>query len=111
MHDTLDVIEKDMLVILSQAKLRLESKELKKRFKDIHQKCMDDKNPEYCTKGVPLPMPGVSRVATAVEVTLNKDTEQALAEKQLHVDLYTPNSKREIMKSLSYNEWENLERV
>lgn len=111
MHDTLDVIEKEMLVILSQTKLRSESKQLEESFGDIYRQFMDDENPDYCTKSVPFPLPSIPRVATAVEVTLKEETEQELAENQLHIDLYTLNPQKETMKSLSYNDWANLEKV
>ncbi|KAE9364081.1 kinase-like protein [Stipitochalara longipes BDJ] len=52
-HDALDIIETDMLVVLSQERKRSESGPLKKKFGDLLSKCMDDNDLEYCTKGAP----------------------------------------------------------
>lgn len=67
-HDVLNIIEKNMLVVLSQSRTRSSSKDLRKEFQTIYEQCLDDE--EYCLKGVPQPR--LFRAATAVEVPLNK---------------------------------------
>jgi hypothetical protein len=75
-HDALDIIEKEMLVVLSQDRKRSSSKELRLKLQDIHSKCLGSE--DYCTKGVPKPR--LFRAATAVLVPLNETAEKTIEE-------------------------------
>jgi len=83
--DALDVIEKEMLVVISEKKKRSSSGTLRKKFQGFQSKCQDESNSDYCMKRV-LEF-RFSRVQTAVDATLNEKAEETMKENPTDVEV------------------------
>jgi hypothetical protein len=99
-----------MLIVMSKDQKRALSGELRKAFEDIHSKCMNDKRPNYCLEGVPMPMPLLTRADTGVEAPLNKVAKLAISEYKPDLPTFDPAREREIRESMGQLELENIDR-
>ncbi|KAH8802630.1 kinase-like domain-containing protein [Xylogone sp. PMI_703] len=108
-HDALDVIKNDMLVVLSKDRKRASSGDLRKKFGNIHSQCMDDKRFDYCLKGVPN-KPMLTRAATAVEVHLNEMAKSAISEHKPDLSTFDPAIEK-MREAMQKTELENMDQV
>ena len=106
-HDFLDVIENDMLVVLSADRQRKRSPVLLGKLNDMHQKCLT--NAEYCLEKIPIKR--LYRTPTGTEARLNatatgwiakNNMRQVLSKHQLEPD-------RRIHKSRQPEELEKVD--
>lgn len=88
-HDALNIIEKEMLVVLSQTKVRSSSKELRAKFEEIYKHCLVDE--DYCLKGVPQQR--MFRAATAVLVPLNETARHTIEEYGIELPSHDTNER------------------
>ena len=85
-HDVLNVIEKEMLVVLSEHKKRSSSGVLRGKFEHFYSRCMDPQDQDYCTKGAPVPLPKVFKAATGVGVILNETAQKLMEDYPLDIE-------------------------
>ncbi|KAF4637028.1 hypothetical protein G7Y89_g1068 [Cudoniella acicularis] len=83
----LEVIETEMLVVLSKDRKRSSSETLLAKFQDLYLKGRDDSGLDYRVKGIPIRL--VFRPPMAVEVLLNEDAEMAIAQSPSDLELET----------------------
>jgi hypothetical protein len=76
-----------MLVVLSEDKKRSPSGNLREKFEGFYSRCMDSHHHDYCAKGIPIPLPKVSRYATAVEAILNQTAEKLMEDHPLDLEI------------------------
>lgn len=69
MHELLDLIQKDMIVVLSESKKRARADVLLKNLGIMHGKAMDENQIDYITKDRPRNNPNIDVVA--VEAIFN----------------------------------------
>lgn len=104
------MIENHMLIVLSKDRKRALSGELRKKFEDIHSRCMNDRR-NYCLEGVPKPMPSITRAATVVEAPLNEVAKLAISEHNPDLPTFDPAREKEMRKSMRPAELENMDQV
>ncbi|CZR63862.1 uncharacterized protein PAC_13759 [Phialocephala subalpina] len=107
-HDFLDIIEDDMLVVLSVDRQRQRSPELLERLDKMNQKCIDDVN--YCTRKTPPPIRRIVRVSTGTEARLN-DNAMKMVEKnnvRSRLSTHVPRPEKPVHKSMREEELRNL---
>jgi len=74
-HDVLDVVEKEMLIVLSQGRERSLSGPLRDKFRKMQDRCMDQNDHDYAIK--PTPEEREFKKPVAVEAILDTVTEEA----------------------------------
>jgi hypothetical protein len=100
------VIEKDMLIVLSQDRRRLPSGKLRTKFANLHLECM--KSSDYCVKGSPdIRRP--FRSATVVEANLNDVAKLAIADNKPELATYDPTPDRQIRRSMLPKDLEEID--
>jgi hypothetical protein len=104
------VIKNQMLIVLSKDRKRALSGELRRKFEDIHSKCMNDRRGNYCLKGVPKPMPP-TRAATVVEAYLNKMAKLSISEHNPDLPIFDPAREGEMRRSMQPAELGNMDQV
>jgi hypothetical protein len=104
-HDALDIIETEMLVVLSQERKRSESGPLKKKFGDLLSKCMDDSDLEYCTKGAPQRR--LLRYGTGVDIIPSEAAETEIRDKKPNIQTYQGSATR---KSIRPDQFDRLDK-
>lgn len=100
-----------MLIVLSKDRKRALSGELRKKFEDIHSKCMNDRRGIYGLDGMPKHMPSITRAATVVEAHLNEVAKLAISEHNPDLPTFDPAREREMRKSMRPAELENMDQV
>lgn len=107
-HDALDIIEREMLIVLYDGRNRALAEDLLKKFERIHKKCMNNNDPDYCLKGIPVRRP--EREGTVVEVELNTDAEEAVLEYKTALPIHKKTD-GEMKKSPLPKDLEEMEKV
>ena len=105
-HDALDIIQNEMLVVLSQDRKRSLSGPLKKKFGDLYSTCMNDSDVDYCTKGDPQRR--LVRYGTGVTVIPSENAETEIKNKQPDFQTYKGETTRESMRP---EQFENMDRI
>ncbi|KAF4634376.1 hypothetical protein G7Y89_g3741 [Cudoniella acicularis] len=108
-HDALDIIETKMLIVIHVDRKRAKSRQLRKEFEDIHKKCLDDSDSDYCLKGIPINC--LERAGSAVGIDLNEDAIAAISEHQPDLLSHDPILDGEIKKSPLPMYWENVDKI
>ncbi|RDL36222.1 uncharacterized protein BP5553_06834 [Venustampulla echinocandica] len=108
-HDVLDVIENQMLIVLSQDRKRALSWELKERFEQIHLKCMDDSDQGYCIRGVPIQRD--ARSASVVEANLNDIAKLTISEHRPDLPTHDIARDGEARKSMLPEDLKNMDKI
>jgi sugar-specific transcriptional regulator TrmB len=108
-HDVLNAIEKEMLVVLSKDRKRSSSAELREKFEVFYDRCMNDVDQDYCTKGIPAPLPRFARTSTAVEAFLNETAEKLMDDHPPDLEIETHSGK--IRKSMLPSELAKIDDI
>lgn len=65
----------------------------------------------YCLKGLPVPMPSTTRVATAVEAHFNDVAKLAISEHNTELLIFDPAREKEMKKSMRPAEFKDIDQV
>ncbi|KAH6662531.1 kinase-like domain-containing protein [Halenospora varia] len=109
LHDALDIIEKEMLIVMYHERPRTGSTELRKKFEEIHKKCMDENNSDYCLQGKSIERP--TRKGTVVAADLTKDVKDAILEHKPELLSHDPIQDGRIKRSMLQRDWDNMDKV
>ncbi|CAM1510687.1 Fc.00g010220.m01.CDS01 [Cosmosporella sp. VM-42] len=88
-HDCLDIIDGQMLIVLSTEKRRSASGALRNEFDAIRLKCDEE---AYCKQG--CPKPALQRATTAVEVPLNEAAEKLIRDNAIELPIHSGRTKK-----------------
>lgn len=102
-HDLLNIIEKDMMVVLSVDRQRKRSPDLLKKLNDMNQKCLDDV--DYCMKKTPFRR--MFRAPTGTQAPLNENAMKMAKKMQGRLSTHVP--VRPVHKTLGENELKNVD--
>jgi serine/threonine protein kinase len=78
-HELLDLIEDQMITVVSAVRERIKTDDLHQRLKDMYRQVTDDSSP-YCQ--IPFPEPRRPKVIRAVDATLHDDALALIKEKE-----------------------------
>jgi hypothetical protein len=98
-----------MLIVLSKDKKRSLSGKLRAQFDEIHSRCMDESDKDYCLKRFPFRR--VFKAATAVDATLNDNAKMTKAGRPVTPGLPThdPTRDGEIRESMREEDLKNMD--
>ncbi|TVY23266.1 Proline-rich receptor-like protein kinase [Lachnellula hyalina] len=102
-HDMLEIIEKDMIVVLNQERTR--SPKLLKKLNEMNQKCIDDV--DYCMKKTPVKRTFQAPIGT--EARLSENAMNMVTKNNMRGRLSTHVPKRPVQKSPRVEELENVD--
>jgi hypothetical protein len=103
-HELLEIIEKDMMIVLSVDRERKRSPELLKKLDHMNQKCKDDV--DYCMKKTPTRRTFQAPIGT--EARLSENAMKMVKQNSMLEKLSTHVPKRPVQKSLREDELEKV---
>ena len=98
-----------MLVVLSEDGKRASSGALSTKFQEVYSKCLGTSGLDYCMKGIPRPMPGFARSATAVQAILNENAKKTMKDNPPDMELEIHAGK--LRKSMPEKDLENIDGI
>jgi hypothetical protein len=104
-HDLLDMIENDMLIVLSVDRKRERAPVLLKKLDEMNQKCIDDV--EYCMKKAPSKR--MFRAPAGTEARLNENAMNMVTKNSMRGKLLTHVPERPVHKSMREDELEKVD--